>query len=117
MTGGLAFEGLNNAGAGNADLLVILNDNNQSIDGNIGAMHEHLLKLSTSTSYNSFKESVWTALGEGKFRRFLQRWIRSLKSWIVKRTGGDVFESLGFRYFGPVDGNNIEEVARAYSTA
>ena len=58
MTGGLAFEGLNNAGAGNADLLVILNDNNQSIDGNIGAMHEHLLKLSTSTSYNSFKESV-----------------------------------------------------------
>lgn len=113
MTGGLAFEGLNNAGAGNADLLVILNDNNQSIDGNIGAMHEHLLKLSTSTSYNSFKESVWTALGEGKFRRFLQRWIRSLKSWIVKRTGGDVFESLGFRYFGPVDGNNIEEVVSA----
>ncbi len=113
MTGGLAFEGLNNAGAGNADLLILLNDNNQSIDGNIGAMHEHLLKLSTSTSYNSFKESVWTALGEGKFRRFLQRWIRSLKSWIVKRTGGDVFESLGFRYFGPVDGNNIEEVVSA----
>lgn len=110
MTGGLAFEGLNNAGIGNADLLVLLNDNNQSIDGNIGAMHEHLLKLSTSESYNSLKESVWTALGEGKFRRFIQRWWRSLKSWAVKKTGGDVFEALGFRYFGPIDGNNIEEV-------
>ena len=113
MTGGLAFEGLNNAGAGNADLLILLNDNNQSIDGNIGAMHEHLLKLSTSASYNNFKNSVWTALGEGRFRRFIQRWLRSLKSWMVKRTGGDVFESLGFRYFGPIDGNNIEEVVNA----
>ena len=113
MTGGLAFEGLNNAGIGNADLLVLLNDNNQSIDGNIGAMHEHLLKLSTSESYNSLKESVWTALGEGKFRRFIQRWWRSLKSWAVKKTGGDVFEALGFRYFGPIDGNNIEEVVNA----
>ena len=113
MTGGLAFEGLNNAGIGNADLLVLLNDNNQSIDGNIGAIHEHLLKLSTSESYNSLKESVWTALGEGKFRRFIQRWWRSLKSWAVKKTGGDVFEALGFRYFGPIDGNNIEEVVNA----
>ena len=113
MTGGLAFEGLNNVGAGNADLLILLNDNNQSIDGNIGAMHEHLLKLSTSASYNNFKNSVWTALGEGRFRRFIQRWLRSLKSWMVKRTGGDVFESLGFRYFGPIDGNNMEEVVNA----
>lgn len=113
MTGGLAFEGLNNAGATNADLLVLLNDNDQSIDGNIGAMHEHLLKLSTSASYNSFKESVWTTLGEGRTRRFLQRWIRSLKSWAVKRTGGDVFEALGFRYFGPINGNSIEEVVNA----
>lgn len=113
MTGGLAFEGLNNAGTGNADLLILLNDNNQSIDGNIGAMHEHMLKLSTSRSYNAFKESVWSRLGESRFRRFLQRWIRSLKSWAVKRTGGDVFESLGFRYFGPINGNNIEEVVGA----
>ena len=113
MTGGLAFEGLNKAGIGNADMLVLLYDNNQSIDGNIGAMHEHLLKLSTSESYNSLKESVWTALGEGKFRRFIQRWWRSLKSWAVKKTGGDVFEALGFRYFGPIDGNNIEEVVNA----
>lgn len=115
MTGGLAFEGLNNAGTGNADLLILLNDNDQSIDSNIGAMHEHLLKLSTSASYNSFKESVWETLGEGKIRRFLQRWLRSLKSWAVKRTGGDVFESLGFRYFGPINGNNLVEVINALS--
>lgn len=110
MTGGLAFEGLNNAGASNADLLVILNDNNQSIEGNTGAMHKYLLGLTTSVSYNNFKKWIWDVLGEGGFRRFLQRWVRALKSWFVKKPGGDLFESLGFRYFGPIDGNDIEEV-------
>ena len=110
MTGGLAFEGLNNAGASRADLLVLLNDNNQSIDDNIGAMHEYLLKISTSSSYNRFKARVWDFLGDHGFRHFLQRWVRSLKSWFVKKSGGDLFESLGFRYFGPIDGNDIEDV-------
>lgn len=110
MTGGLAFEGLNNAGASRADLLVLLNDNNQSIDDNIGAMHEYLLKISTSSSYNRFKARVWNFLGDHGFRHFLQRWVRSLKSWFVKKSGGDLFESLGFRYFGPIDGNDIEDV-------
>ena len=110
MTGGLAFEGMNNAGASNSDLLVILNDNNQSIDNNLGALHEHLLNLTTSNSYNRFKNRVWNMLGEGRFRAFIQRWVRSLKSWFVKISGGDMFESLGFRYFGPIDGNSIEEV-------
>ncbi|MBQ2006254.1 MAG: 1-deoxy-D-xylulose-5-phosphate synthase, partial [Bacteroidales bacterium] len=110
MTGGLAFEGLNNAGASGADILVILNDNNQSIDGNLGALHEHLLRLTTSSSYNRIKNRVWNFLGEGSFRKFIQRWIRSLKSWAVKRSGGDLFESLGFRYFGPIDGTDLEDV-------
>ena len=110
MTGGLAFEGMNNAGASGADILVVLNDNNQSIDGNLGALHEHLLRLTTSSSYNRFKNRVWNFLGEGAFRNFIQRWIRSLKSWAVKRSGGDLFESLGFRYFGPIDGTDLEEV-------
>ena len=110
MTGGLAFEGLNNAGASGADLLVILNDNNQSIDNNIGAMHEYLLKISTSSSYNKFKTRIWNLLGDHGFRHFLQRWVRSLKSWFVKKSGGDLFEALGFRYFGPIDGNDIEDV-------
>jgi len=109
-TGGLAFEGLNNAGASNADLLVILNDNNQSIDGNRGALHDYLLRITTSHNYNIVKAHIWDILGDRGFRRFIQRWVRSFKSWIVKKTGGDLFESLGFRYFGPIDGNDINEV-------
>ena len=110
MTGGLAYEGLNNAGASGADILVLLNDNNQSIDNNIGAMHEYLLKISTSNSYNRFKARIWDLLGDHELRHFLQRWVRSLKSWFVKKSGGDLFEALGFRYFGPIDGNDIEDV-------
>ncbi len=115
MTGGLAYEGLNNAGASGADLLVLLNDNNQSIDDNTGAMHEYLLKISTSSSYNRLKTRVWNALGDGKLRSAIQIWVKSLKSWVVKKTGGDLFESLGFRYFGPIDGNDIEDVVRTLS--
>lgn len=110
LTGGLAFEGLNNAGDSAADLLVILNDNNQSIDRNIGALHEHLLRITTNPAYNRFKGRIWNSLGDRKFRLFIQRWIKSLKSWIVKKTGGDLFEALGFRYFGPIDGNDMEQV-------
>ena len=112
MTGGLAFEGLNNAGASRADLLVILNDNNQSIEGNTGAMHRYLLNITTSQSYNRFKNRIWNLLGDNPFRRFLQRWVRALKSWFVGKPGGALFESLGFRYFGPIDGNDIDEVVR-----
>ena len=115
LTGGLAFEGLNNAGDSEADLLVILNDNNQSIDGNLGGLHNHLLKLTTSPAYNRMKDKVWHSLGESRTRNFFQRWIRSLKSWAVTKTGGDLFESLGFRYFGPIDGNDIEAVTCALS--
>ena len=110
LTGGLAFEGLNNAGNSAADLLIILNDNNQSIDSNIGALHEHLLRITTSPFYNRFKGKVWNTMGDRKFRTFVQRWIRSLKSWIVKRTGGDLFVALGFRYFGLIDGNDMDQV-------
>lgn len=113
MTGGLAFEGLNNAGAGRADILILLNDNNQSIESNTGAMHEYLLNITTSNSYNRLKDRIWHLLGDGRFRDFIQRWVRSLKSWFVKSTGGDVFESLGIRYFGPIDGNDIAEVVKA----
>ena len=113
LTGGLAFEGLNNAGVSSADLLVILNDNNQSIDAARGGLHNYLLDITTSRGYNRVKDKVWSILGEGSFRHFIQRWIKSLKSWIVKKTGGDMFESIGFRYFGPVDGNDIEKVVSA----
>ena len=113
LSGGMAFEGLNNAGAGKADLLVILNDNDHSIDGAKGALRDHLLTITTSKRYNILKARVWNILGDRKLRNFLQRWVRSLKSWFVKKTGGDLFEALGFRYFGPVNGNSIAEVVTA----
>lgn len=112
LTGGLALEGLNNAGDSLADILVIINDNNQSIDSNIGALHKHLLNITTNPAYNKIKDKVWHTIGEGNFRSFIQRWTRGWKSYLVKKTGGDLFESLGFRYFGPINGNDIGEVVR-----
>ncbi len=112
LTGGLAFEGMNNAGAAKSDLLVILNDNNISIDRNIGAIHNYLLRITTNPRYNRAKQRVWNRLGDGWLRKGIQRWIVSLKSWIVKHSGGDLFEAMGFRYFGPIDGNDIEQVIK-----
>ncbi len=110
LSGGLAFEGLNNAGSSKADLLVIINDNNISIDKNIGAIHEHLLKLTTDPTYNKIKTHIWNRIGEGKFRKAMQEMVISAKSTLVKKSGGDLFEALGFRYFGPIDGNDIGQV-------
>ena len=110
LTGGLAFEGMNNAGASKADLLVILNDNNISIDRNIGALHEYLLKITTDPRYNKAKKRVWDRLGEGKFRKFLQKFVATTKSHMVRESGGHLFQAIGFRYFGPIDGNDIGQV-------
>ena len=110
LTGGLAFEGLNNAGARKADMLVILNDNNISIDRNIGALHEYLLKITTAPGYNKAKKQVWDGLGDGRFRKWLQRCVGRMKSSIVSASGGDLFQAMGFRYFGPIDGNDIAQV-------
>jgi len=110
LTGGLAFEGLNNAAVSKSDLLVIINDNNHSIDDNTGGLHESLLRLTSSAPYNKVKDRLWDRMGEGKFRDLVQRCIRSVKSFFVKRSGGDIFESIGIRYFGPIDGNDIKQV-------
>ena len=110
LTGGLAFEGLNNAGASKADMLVILNDNNISIDKNVGAVHNHLLKITTDPRYNKAKKHVWDSLGEGKFRNLLQRIVATTKSYLVRGSGGHLFQALGFRYFGPIDGNDVAQV-------
>ena len=110
LTGGLAFEGLNNAGASKADILVILNDNNISIDRNVGAVHNYLLKITTDPRYNKAKKRVWDGLGEGRFRNLLQRIVATTKSYLVRASGGHLFQALGFRYFGPIDGNDVEQV-------
>ena len=110
LTGGLAWEGMNNAGASKADILIILNDNNISIDQNKGGVHDYLLKITTSSIYNRVKNRVWRSLGEGKTRDWVQKRVIDTKSNLVRRSGGALFESLGFRYFGPIDGNDLEQV-------
>ena len=112
MTGGLALEGLNNAGDSGTDLLVVLNDNDMAIDNNRGALHSYLLKLTTDPAYNRIKAHIWEKLGAGKFRNRIQRLVRKTKSGLVTSSGGDLFEAFGFRYFGPIDGNDIDEVVR-----
>lgn len=110
LTGGLAFEGLNNAGAAKSDLLVILNDNHISIDENVGAVHNYLLKITTNPGYNRAKKRVWDGLGDNWFRKGIQRVVATTKSFFVRKSGGHLFQALGFRYFGPVDGNDIAKV-------
>ncbi|MGN0195184.1 MAG: 1-deoxy-D-xylulose-5-phosphate synthase [Candidatus Cryptobacteroides sp.] len=110
LTGGLAFEGLNNAGSSGDDILVILNDNNQAIDCNTGATHEYLLRLTTNPRYNSLKKRIWDSMGDGRLRRNLQKLTKDTKSNLVRQSGGALFEALGFRYFGPIDGNDIASV-------
>ncbi len=110
LTGGLAWEGLNNAGSSKADILVILNDNNISIDKNIGGLHEYLLNVTTHPFYNRIKNKVWNTLGDGKARDWVQKRVIDTKSNLVRSSGGALFESLGFRYFGPIDGNDIEQL-------
>lgn len=110
MTGGLALEGLNNAGWEDTDLLVVLNDNEMAIDGNKGALHSYLLKLTTDPAYNRIKTHIWNKLGAGRFRNRIQQFVRKAKSGLVTTSGGDLFEAFGFRYFGPIDGNDIVKV-------
>ena len=108
MTGGLAFEGLNNAGALKSDILVILNDNQISIDRNVGALHNYLVKLSVSPIYNKVKNRIWRVLGNGSLRRLVQKFMLSTKLAFMKN--GSVFQGLGFRYFGTIDGNDMGEL-------
>ena len=110
LTGGLAFEGLNNAGAAKSDILVVLNDNKISIDKNVGAVHNYLLKITTNPGYNRAKKKVWDGLGDNWFRNCIQRIVATTKSFLVRKSGGHLFQALGFRYFGPVDGNDIAQV-------
>jgi len=115
LTGGMAFEGLNNAGMQNADLLVILNDNNMAIDPNVGGFKDYLTDIVTSKSYNKIKNEIWDILG--KFAKLLpdprsviQKFENSLKYMLLKHS--NLFESMNFRYFGPVDGHDVVHLTR-----
>lgn len=113
MTAGLAFEGLNHAGVADADLLVVLNDNCMSIDPNVGALKEYLTDITTSPKYNKLRDDVWHLLGKlpvGK--RFTRDMAAKLEAGIkgMVSKSSNLFESLNFRYFGPIDGHNITKL-------
>lgn len=110
LTGGLAWEGLNNAGGSNADILIVLNDNNISIDDNIGAVHNYLLRITTDPFYNKVKRHIWNRLGDRRLRSWIRKGVIDIKSNLVRSYGGALFEALGFRYFGPVNGNDVEQM-------
>jgi len=116
MTAGLAFEGMNNAGfEKDANLLVILNDNCMSIDPNVGALKEYLTDITTSHTYNKVKDEVWNLLGKiSKFgpdaQTIASKVSTALKGSLLKQS--NLFESLNFRYFGPVDGHDVIGLAR-----
>lgn len=111
MSGGLAFEGLNNAGFSAKDMLVILNDNDMSIDPNVGALNQYLIKITTSGGYNRFKNRVYRALlGRPKVINFFSKLLGALKLSLLQR--GNLFESLNFRYFGVADGHNVKELVK-----
>lgn len=112
MTGGLAFEGLNNAGASKqTNLLVILNDNNMAIDQATGALKNYLVKISTSRRYNAIKRRLWRILSHTPaVLRFCQKAGNAVKQGLLKNS--NLFESLNFRYSGPIDGHNLPELVR-----
>lgn len=112
MTGGLAYEALNNAGKEHTNLIVILNDNQMSIDTNVGAMSRHLNNLRTSNQYRGWKEAVKQfrnnvpVIGEGTYQ--VLKNVRDGAKMLL--THGALFEQLGFKYIGPVDGHDLQEL-------
>ncbi len=110
MTGGQAFEALNNAGMENTDLLVILNDNNIAIDPNTGALKEYLVDITTSRTYNKLKSEIWHLFGKinkiaPHARDYAQKLENGMKSILIHQS--NLFEALKFRYFGPIDGHDV----------
>ena len=115
MTGGLAYEGLNNVCSQPNNLLIILNDNNMSIDNNVGGMQDYLIKLTTSAKYNKFRNNVYQGFKRRKLisekdKNLVLRFNNSVKSLITKEQ--NLFEGFNLRYFGPVDGHDLPGLIR-----
>ncbi len=114
LTGGMAFEAMNNAGSLKTDIIVVLNDNMMSISSNVGALSNYLTDLISMPLYNKVKDEIWKTLGKfseigDKVRHGLAKLDEGVKSILVP---GHFFESLGFRYFGPVDGHDLPRLIK-----
>jgi len=117
LTGGIAFEAINNAGILHKDLIVILNDNKMSISNNVGALNMYLTKITSGKLYNRIEADVWELLGlipklGGKARKLAGKIKVSIKTLVVPDI---IFEELGFRYFGPIDGHNVEFLVETFN--
>ena len=119
MTAGLAFEGLNNAGYVDSNILVILNDNNMSIDPNVGALNHYLTDVTTSSKYNRLRDDVWKALGKlgaksGKKAQSLASKVEQSVKTLLTDAHANIFESLNLRYFGPADGHDVLRLVQLF---
>ena len=117
MTGGMAFEGMNNAGTSDSNLLIVLNDNCMSIDPNVGALKEYLTDITTSHTYNKFRDEVWNLLGKmSKFganaQEIASKIENGIKSAVLNQS--NLFEALNLRYFGPVDGHDVLHLVEVF---
>lgn len=113
LTGGMAFEGLNHAGVSDTNLLIILNDNCMSIDPNVGALKDYLTDVTTSKTYNKLKDEVWNLLGKlSTFGKNAQEIVSKIENGIKSTllTQSNLFEALNLRYFGPVDGHDVNHL-------
>jgi 1-deoxy-D-xylulose-5-phosphate synthase len=115
LTAGLAFEALNHAGIANSNLLVILNDNCMSIDPNVGALKEYLADITTSKTYNRFREDVSQVLNKisslgPNAHEMVKKIEKSIKGTLLKKS--NFFEALNFRYFGPIDGHDVNHLVK-----
>ncbi len=113
MTAGMAFEAMNHTGVAKMNMLVVLNDNGIAIDQNVGALKEYLTKITTSRFYNKLKLDVWNIITGQTLRRWINKFLGAIKSAIVRQS--NLFESLGFRYFGPVDGHDVVRLVKLFN--
>src|SRR3954469_11629914 len=113
LSSGLAYEGLNNAGHSDRDFIVVLNDNEMSIAPNVGAMHKYLTSIQRNPLYNRVRSKIGDIVDSaGPVGTIVRKWEESMKSFL---TPGVLFEELGFRYFGPVDGHDIDALVETFA--
>ena len=117
MTGGLAYEGINNLGYHKTQMTIVLNDNTKSISDSVGALSYYLSRIITNPAYNKVRRSLWKTVGKSPFfknkaKTILKKSEESLKSFL---TPGGLFEELGLRYFGPIDGHDMNEMVKIFN--
>lgn len=117
MTAGMAFEAMNHAGVSDTNMLIVLNDNCMSIDPNVGALRDYLTDITTSKTYNKFRDEVWKILGKvSKFgpnaQEIASKVEKSVKNYLLKHS--NLFESFKLRYFGPVDGHDVDHLVSVF---